>query len=183
MDRLPGIRPRPSLLRRLDAAARAAVPTGSTIILVLLSAAPLGVPGQAHLLSVVGCSLVWSWSLRRPAAMSPPSVFAIGVLSDLIGYQPIGVSTLGLLVLHGLAVRWRRPLLRMGSLAIWLAFAAVALGVIMLTWALSSLLTFRLLPVHEAVFTWLLSVAAYPAMSSLALVAHRRLSEPEGLGL
>jgi len=167
----------------LDGWARASLPTGSTIFLVLLTAAPLGVPGQAHLLTAVGCAQVWAWSLWRPAAMSPPAVFVIGLLSDLIGYQPLGVSILALLVLHGLALRWRRPLLRMGALAIWLAFGAVVLGVVMLIWALSSLLTFRLLPVHEAVFTWLLSVAVYPALSAVTLAVHRRLSDPEGLGL
>jgi hypothetical protein len=103
-DRLPGIRPRPSLSRRLDIMARSSFPATTTALMLLIADAPLGLPGQAELqLSVVFAS-VFFWSLFRPASMPPPVVFLLGLLTDLLGYAPPGVGVLTLLVTHGLAL-------------------------------------------------------------------------------
>lgn len=48
-DRTPGIRPRQTVGRRLDAMARWVFPTAMTLALVLLTAAPFRLPGQAEL--------------------------------------------------------------------------------------------------------------------------------------
>ena len=124
MDRLPGIRPRRALGRRLDIAARWAFPACTTVLLLLAAAAPFGLPGQAELRPAVALGCVFFWSLFRPAAMPPPVVFLIGLLADLLGYAPPGVGVLTLLLVHGLALRWRRLLTRQGFLMVWLAFVA-----------------------------------------------------------
>ena len=43
-------------------------------------------------------------------------------------------------------MRWRRVLARQGFVLVWLAFVGVAAGAAALQWALTSVLTFRLLP-------------------------------------
>jgi rod shape-determining protein MreD len=48
-ERLPGIRPRQTLWRRLDRTARLAFPATMTLTLLLLTAAPFRLPGQAEL--------------------------------------------------------------------------------------------------------------------------------------
>ena len=106
-DQIPGIRPRATLGRRLDIAARWAFPATCTILLMLLTETPLGIADQAALLPAVTLACVYFWSLFRPAAMPPPVVFVIGLLLDLLGYLPLGVGVLTLLVVHGLALRWR----------------------------------------------------------------------------
>ena len=65
-DRLPGIRPRPSLGRRLDISACSAFPASSTALLLILFAAPLGLPGQAELQVAAALCCVYFWSLFRP---------------------------------------------------------------------------------------------------------------------
>ena len=60
--------------------------------------------------------------------MPPPAVFAIGVLLDLLGYLPLGVGVLTLLVTHGIALRLRRFLGQQGFAVTWLAFLPVAAG-------------------------------------------------------
>ena len=42
--------------------------------------------------------------------MPPPVVFVLGLLADLLGLAPLGCNVLTLLVMHGLAVQWRRVL-------------------------------------------------------------------------
>ena len=178
-QRTPGIQPRPTLLRQLDAASRHSFPAACTALLLLLLAAPLGLPGQAQLLFATASACVFFWSLFRPASMPPSAVFVLGLLADLLGLAPIGVSVLTLLVVHGLALQWRRVLAGQGFLLVWLAFVAVAAGVAMLAWGLASLLTLRLLPPGPVLFQFGLTAGLYPALAALFTRAHRSLANPD----
>lgn len=177
-DRRPGIRPRQTIGRRLDATARACFPATCTALLMLLTQTPFGFADQAVLLPAVTLACVYFWSLFRPASMSPPVVFAIGVFHDLLGYVPVGVGVLTLLAVHGLAVRGRRVLVRQGFVVVWLALLALAACAAALSWALESLLLFRPLPPWPAMFQCALTAALYPALAILFIRAHRSLADP-----
>jgi rod shape-determining protein MreD len=178
-DKTPGIRPRATLGRRLDIAARHAFPAGCTVVLMLLTGAPLGIADQAALLPAVTLACVYFWSLHRPAAMPPPAVFVIGLLFDLLGYLPLGVGVLSLLIVHGVALRWRGALTGRGFLWAWLAFTGIAVGAALLGWGLTALLSFRLLPVGPALLQTVLTVALYPALAVVFAGAHRTIADPE----
>jgi rod shape-determining protein MreD len=178
IDRTPGIRPRQTLTRRLDATARAGFPVACTVILMLLCLTPFGFADQAQLLPATAYACVWFWSLFRPASMPPPVVFLIGLLLDLLGYLPLGVGVLGLLLTHGLALRWRRFLTRQGFMVVWLAFVGIAAGAAALTWGMACVLFFRLLAPGPAMFQCVLTVAIYPAVAVLFVRAHRSLADP-----
>lgn len=178
-DRLPGIRPRASLGRRLDMAARRALPAASTALLLMLVAAPIGLPGQAELQACVALSCVFFWSLFRPASMPPVAVFGLGLLTDLLAFAPPGIGVLSLLLLHGLAVRWGFFLVRQGFLVVWLCFSVLAGGVAALQWALTSLLVFHLLPPGPGVFQAALGAGLYPALAVILTRVHQTLAEPE----
>lgn len=179
MDRLPGIRPRESIGRRLDMAARWAFPATTTALMLLATAAPFGVPGQAELQAAVALACVFFWSLFRPGAMLPAVVFLIGLLADLLGDAPPGVSVLSLLLVHGLALRWRRFLTRQSFLLVWLAFAGVGAGAAALQWALTSALIWRLLPPAPGLFQALLAAGIYPVLAMWLIRAHLSLAAPE----
>lgn len=179
MDRLPGIRPRPSLSRRLDMAARRGFPAATTILALLATAAPLGLLGQAELQATVALSGVVFWSLFRPASMPPLAVFAIGLLTDLLGFAPMGVGTLTLLAAHGVAMRTRQALVRQGFLLVWPAFIAIASAGAALGWALTSALEFQLLPPGPGMFQAALSAGLYPLLAMLLTRAHQTLAEPD----
>ena len=177
-DRLPGIRPRPTLGRRLDISARFAFPAVSTALFMMLFGAPLGLPGQAQLQNVVALSAVFFWSLFRPASMPPHLVFVLGLLADLLGFAPPGVGVITLLIAHGCAMRWRRKLARQGFFIVWIVFGAIAFGAALLQWALTSLLTFSLLPPGPALFQAQLAAGLYPALAILMTRAHQSLADP-----
>ncbi len=174
--RFPGIRPRQTLGRRLDLAARGAGPSVCTILLMLLTQAPFGIPGQAVLLPAVTLASVWFWSVFYPAAMPPPAVFLMGVVFDLLGYLPLGVGVLTLLVAHGIAMRWRGFLTRQGFAMSWLAFQPIAMGAAALSWVLVSALTLRLIPPGPAVFQALLTGAFYPVLAIPLARTHRAIA-------
>jgi rod shape-determining protein MreD len=148
-------------------------------MLLLLAAAPLGLPGQAQLQPAIALACVFFWSLARPVSMPPPAVFLLGLLSDLLGLTPPGVSVLILLAAHGLAAGWRRLLARQSFLAVWLVFVAVAAGAAAMEWAMVGLLSVRLLPVSAALLQFGLAAGLYPALVALFTQAHRGLADPD----
>ena len=178
-QRLPGIRPRLSLWSRLDSFARHSFPAAGTVLLLLIVAAPLGLPGQAQLLVAASIACVFFWSLFRPSCMSPPIVFVIGLLADLLGFAPVGVNVLTLLATHGLAIRWRRFLTRQGFFLVWLAFVLVAMGAASLQWLLTCVLVLALLPGWTVLFQAALAAGLYPLLAVLLTRVHQSLAEPE----
>ncbi len=178
-ERFPGIRPRQSLGRQLDMSARRFLPAALTALLLLLTATPLGLAGQPELQAASAISCVFFWSLFRPASMPPPVVFMLGLLADLLGFSPPGVGVLAMLIVHGLALRLRRGLVRQGFMVVWVVFTAVSVGAAFLTWALTCLLTFRLYPPGSAFFQAALGAGLYPPLAVLLTWAHQTLAEPE----
>jgi rod shape-determining protein MreD len=178
-DQTPGIRPRVTLGRRLDIAARHALPAGCTVVLMLLAEAPYGIADQAAMLPAVTFSCVYFWSLLRPGAMPPPVVFVVGLLFDLLGYLPLGVGPLTLLIVHGLVVRWRPHLMQQGFVAAWLTFAGFAGGAAVLGWVTMALLMLRLLPVGPVLFEAVMAAALYPALAILFVCVDRTAADPE----
>jgi rod shape-determining protein MreD len=179
IDQSPGIRPRATLGRRLDIAARRGFPVGSTILLMLITEAPFNIIGQAAFLPAVTLAAVWFWSVHRPTSLPPPLVFGIGVLLDLRGYLPLGTGVLTLLLVHGVALRLRRVFGQQRFAVVWLAFVVVAAGSSALTWLLVVLLTVRLTPAGPAVFQAVLTAALYPALAIPLAAAHRSIADPE----
>lgn len=163
----------------LDAASRRGFPAACAALLLLFLAAPLGLPAQPYLQSAACLACVFFWSVFRPDSMSPPIVFLLGLLADLLSLAPLGATVLVLLITHGVALRLRRFLASEGFLLVWLVFVAVAGGAALLTWALTSLLTFRLLPLGPALLQFGLTAGCYPALATLFTRAHRGLAAPE----
>jgi hypothetical protein len=103
-------------VRRLEAAARAVLPGFGAALLMVMAAGPTGLP---TLVAAVTLPQVVFWSIFRPAAMAPPVVFLLGLLLDLLSLAPLGTGVLTLLVAQGLAMTWRRFLIRQGFLVMW----------------------------------------------------------------
>ena len=159
--------------------ARRTFPLVCTLILMLLACLPLGIGGQAMLLPALALACVFFWSLFRPSSMTPPEVFVLGVLLDLLGQLPLGVGVLMLLGTHGVAVQSRRVLLRHGFLLVWFALLLIASGAFVGAWLLSSLLGLRLYPFKPVLFQIVLTMAVYPALATLFARAHASAADPE----
>lgn len=168
--------PAPGLLRRIDAFARLAFPGFSTGFLMVLAAAPVSLPSPVF---AAALPCVYFWSVFRPAAMSPPVIFGLGLLLDLLTLAPLGAGVVVLLAVHGTALRFRRFLARRSFLAVWLAFCGTALGAAALFWALQSLLALRLPPFAPALHAALLSAGLYPAIALLLARVHEAMRQAE----
>lgn len=177
-DRLPGIRPRPSLGRRIDAAGRAAFPLLTTVLGLLVVSAPLGLPASAELRMALVFACVFFWTVFRPASMPPLVVFALGLLTGLLGRAPLGLDILVLLGMQAVALKLRRILERQGFLRVWVAFMGCATSASVATWFATMALTVRLLPPAPVMAVALIAAGIYPVLAFPLSWAHRTLAEP-----
>ncbi|MCU0888673.1 MAG: rod shape-determining protein MreD [Rubritepida sp.] len=171
-------RPEPPMgvLRRLDAVARAVFPGAFSALVIVMAAAPIGVPG---LIAAVALPCVFFWSVFRPAAMPPPVVFLLGLLQDLLAFTPLGAGVLTLLLAHGAALRWRGPLARAPFWLGWLGFAAVAAGAVALGWGLQALLSWQLPPSLPALHLLGLTVGLYAPLAWVLTRLHTAMRRAE----
>lgn len=176
MARLGQPEPSGSLLRRIEAMARAVMPGVIAALSMAVAAGPTGVPG---LVAAVVLPQVVYWSVARPGAMPAPAVFAIGLLLDLLTLAPLGSGVLVLLVAHGLAAAARRVLARQGFLLNWAVFAVFALGAAALGWGLTALLLFALPPFGPALHQAALAIGLYPAFALVLGTLHAMMLRAE----
>jgi rod shape-determining protein MreD len=177
-QREPGIRPRRTVARMLDAAARGAAPLALCVLAILLLTEPVGIPGAAELLSGFLLASVFFWSVFWPAAMRPVPVFLLGLFGDLLGGTPLGLTPLLLLAIRMLAAGRREALAGFGFPMTWLAFSLLAAAAAAVQWALISLSQLHALPPAPALFEAALATAMYPLLSAGFTWAHRTIADP-----
>lgn len=177
-ERQPGIRPRQTPGRMLDAAARRTAPLAVCVLAVLLLDAPLGLPGAAELLAGFLLASVFFWSVFRPASMRAVPVFLLGLLGDLLGSTPPGMTPLLLLATHALAVTRREALSGLGFVALWSIFSLVAIVATGVQWTLVSLFRLQAMPPLPALFEAALACAMYPPLFACFTWAHRSVADP-----
>ena len=172
IDKVPGIRPRESIWRRLDVAARTMFPTMTTLVMILLLNAPFGLPGQPQILASMMMASVYFWSLRRPASMPPIMVFLLGMLADLLQSGPFGVQIVSLLLVQGLAWRWRWDLTRHGGVMVWVGFMVAILPVVVLQYGLTAIFAARLMPLAPVALELGFAAVIYPLLAVFFRHAH-----------
>ena len=177
-ERQPGIRPRQTLGRTLDSRARRAVPIAACVLATLLLDAPLGLPGAAELLPGFLLASVFFWSVFRPGSMAAVPVFLLGLLCDLLGSAPPGLTPLLLLATHALAIARREALSGLGFIAMWAVFALVATVAAGAQWGVVSLFRQQPMPLLPAAFEAALACALYPPLSACFTWAHRSVADP-----
>ncbi|WP_376090369.1 rod shape-determining protein MreD [Roseomonas sp. CCTCC AB2023176] len=170
--------PAPGLLRRLDEAARAALPATSTAILLLAAGA---LPGMPSLMPAIALASVFFWTIFRPAAMSAPVVFLLGLLQDLLGFGPLGAAVLVLLLAHAGTLRVRRSLAKQSFLVVWIAYLGVAAAAVAMGFALHALLAWRLPPPTMAATQMALTAGLYPLLAYPFSRAHRAMQRAEAM--
>ena len=179
MDKKPGIRPRLGVWHQMDVASRHAFPAAQTTIVLLLLAAPIGMPGQAQIQSAWTMACIYFWSLYRPAALPALLVFGIGLLLDLMAQGPVGIGVLLLLLIHAVALKFRRALTRSGFGDVWLAFIGVAAAASAGKWVLTCFLTWHIFPPAAGLFEFALAAGLYPIIALYLILLHRGPAAPE----
>lgn len=141
---------------------RGSIPFAVTFLLALISVVPTGIGVFAVVTpSFLGIS-VFYWSIHRPYLMSAPLVFILGVLFDFLSGGPLGLSSLLLLLIHGIAMSQRRVFVGKAFLLTWFGYIVVAFSIAVLSWIIACLYFLSFVPLMPVIAQFLISLLIFP---------------------
>ncbi|MEA2781419.1 MAG: rod shape-determining protein MreD [Rhodospirillaceae bacterium] len=162
-----------SLLHRIDLWARNLAPFALTLLMLILGTTPLHIPYFQPLGQGLVMISVYYWAVHRPGLLPAPAVFIIGVIEDLMEAYPLGVGTVVLLLVYGLASSQRRLFQGQPFLVVWWGFMMIAAGAMSLGWILTSMLAGAAIEPKPVIFAYLMTLALYPVVADLFARAQR----------
>ncbi len=155
------------LLQRDIGLVNRSAPTVTTVLCAFASVAPAHMPAFVTTTPFFTLMAVYFWTLHRPELLPFPTVFAVGLLLDLLEGAPLGISPLILLLAHGLVLSQRELFLMRRFTVVWVGFLVVAAAASALAWGVVSLFYGIFVDGRAFLFQGVLTVAAYPVMSYL----------------
>ncbi len=160
-------------LQRLDRSVRLLGPFVVSIILVMLSALPVYVPGYGQIAVEVGLMTVFYWAIYRPDLFPVFAAFALGLWQDILVGSPIGLHALTLLLANWAIVSQRTFFQGKAFGVIWWSFSLVAFVAAALSWTVVCVLNMTFISPVAVFFQTLLTIGAFPFMAwFLARVQH-----------
>lgn len=159
--------------QKLDQTGRNVAPFSVTMMLALLGAVPLHLPGYGAVAPALGLTAVYYWAIHRPDLLRPVFAFALGVLQDLLSGTPVGMTALVYVLVYWVVLIRRRVFLATTFPMLWLGFALVALAAAVVRWVGHSVLDMMLIPPGPALVQALLTVALFPIFGWLFIRIHR----------
>lgn len=166
------------LIGRAERAVQNCLPVLLTLILILLGAVPLNIAGYDTMMPLWALIAVYYWTIYRPDLMPAWAVFLLGLLQDLLGGGPVGLTALILVLMQSYCLSQRRAFATRSFLIGWLGFMLVAGGAAALAWAISSLYYLTLFRPDSSLAELALTIAVYPPLIWLFTRAEQRLLAP-----
>ncbi len=155
--------------------ARAAAPTLLGFLGVLLLATPLRLFEGAVATPLLPLVVIYFWSLYSPGHLPAASIFAIGLLQDLLSGGPLGLWPAVYLAVQYVAISQQSYFLGREVHVVWMGFAVAAASVSLILWLFMSLMTATLLPVGGLAYQMLTTIAVFPVFAVVFGNLHRRV--------
>lgn len=155
----------PTIAYQINRILRGSVPFVATLLLALLSVVPTGISGFDLVTPSLVSISVFYWSIHRPYLMSAPLVFLVGVFSDFLTGAPLGLSSLMLLLVHGVALSQRRVFIGKSFMLTWWGYLLVAFVIAILSWIIASLYSLTLIPLMPVMAQFILSLLVFPLLA------------------
>lgn len=152
----------PTIAYQINRLLRGSVPFAVTMLLALLSVVPTGINGFDIVTPAFVSISVFYWSIHRPYLMSAPLVFLLGIFSDFLTGAPLGLSSLMLLAVHGIALSQRRIFIGKSFLLTWWGYFLVAFVIAMLSWIVACLYSLTFIPLMPVMTQFILSLLVFP---------------------
>ena len=159
----------------LSRLAKATTPTVLGVIGVLLATLPLRLFEGVAPTPLLPLVVVYFWSIYGPNYLSAPSVFAIGLLQDLLSGGPIGLWPTIYLVAQFAVLSQRSYFQGRDQQVVWLGFAIVGVAAAAMQWLVMSVISGALLPLTQLAVQMLATIAVFPLISILFGHLHQRV--------
>lgn len=165
----------PTILRL----SRAMVPFVLCLLLVLVTALPVTVPYIGSVTPMLALMAVFYWCIYWPDYLPPYAIFLVGVLYDVLGGGPLGLTALLLLLVHAFIVPQRRVFQGKSFVIEWFGFAIVAVGLGVISWLVASIYYLTPMQPLPVLGQAGLTIAIYPCLAWMISQVHRRLVHQE----
>ena len=121
---------------------------------------------------------VYFWSIYRPTLLSAIYVFALGVMKDLLAYEPfIGVTALILLCVHWLVSQQRLFFMGQPFVMIWLGFIVTVLGAGAIEYGIGALFTLSTTDARPLLIGMGLNIVLFPVIMPILNILNRYLPQ------
>lgn len=158
------------------------VPSLVLFLAVVVAAVPWVLPAEASfILPLLLIIVVFILTLQRRRKLPGLSVFAAGLLMDILTAGPLGYWAALFLLTYTIAVQYRVRAVRVEFGNLWLVFAVTALLAAGAGWGLASLYFVRIIDWWPMVIGGFVAIAlfplvAWPLRQSLGLSTARRFA-------
>lgn len=154
---------------------KAATPTALALVGVLLLSLPIRL-AEGHLPTpILPLIVVFFWSIYGPSYMPAGSIFAVGLLQDLLVGGPLGLWPAVYLATHYIALSQRSYFVGREPRVVWLGFAFAASLAALILWLVMSLISGTLLPVFGLAKQMAATILLYPVFAGGFAHLHRRV--------
>ncbi|MEK7265680.1 MAG: hypothetical protein AAB227_06230 [Pseudomonadota bacterium] len=164
-----------SRAENLARVARAATPTLLGIFGAVMLASPLRLFQGSLPTPLIPLVVVYFWSLYSPGHLPAASIFAIGIIQDLLSGGPLGLWPAIYLTVQYIAISQQSYFLGREVHVVWMGFAVAAMSVSVILWLFMSLFSGALLPIGGLVLQMLTTIAVYPIFAIVFGSLHRRV--------
>lgn len=155
----------PTISYQIHQFLKGSIPFWISLFLILLSVVPLRIAGFATVTPSLLMISVFYWSLHRPYLLPAPVVFLLGLIFDILTGAPMGLSSLMLLIVHGVALTQRQVFVGKAFVLSWWGFFLIGAGIALLTWLLACLLELTLIPILPVLVQYGLTVLCFPLLA------------------
>lgn len=156
---------KPSFWQRVDVLVRSLTPFVLTLVMVVLAQVPLHISGFAEVAPILPLMAVYHWAIYRPDLLPAAAAFAAGLLHDALSGMPFGVNAAVFVIVHMVVMTQQVFFQGKSFPVIWLGFALVSGGAVVLTWLLNALFFAALASVEAAFVQYLVTVGVFPVLA------------------
>jgi rod shape-determining protein MreD len=155
----------PTLSYQFHRLLRGSIPFWISLVLILFSVVPLRISGFATVTPSFLMISVFYWSLHRPYLLPAPVVFLLGLIFDILTGTPMGLTSLMLLVVHGIALPQRQVFVGKAFVLSWWGFLLIGAGISILSWLVACLLELAFIPILPVLVQFGLTVLFFPLLA------------------
>jgi rod shape-determining protein MreD len=161
--------------KRIQSAARLAIPQLLLAVMILLGVMSLPLPYVGATRPSLVLMTIYYWSIYRPTLVPPFLCFAAGLLIDILTGMPLGLNALVMVVVQWIVRSQRRFLMGQTYKVLWALFGLTAALATGLTWALYGLVQSNWPPLAPLAGSVGVSLCIFPFVSLLLIYVHRML--------
>jgi len=136
---------------------------------------PLGFFSLNGIRPVLALGCVYFWLQHRPDVFNLWSVFAVGLIDDILSSSPLGVNIFEMLMMYVLVNATTKFFNAKPFVVLWYGFVLLSFVVILTKWLLVSVYYSQFLPLSMLFFSYVITIATYPLLSLILAFVQNKL--------